>query len=163
MKIENYLINELENERKLNIMFISHNAYWYNLQQLEKKYENCQVDISGCCAFKSWNKDKGENSDLIFYYSDGYFDENDLEYLEQKISRISQNENKRVSLGYSYLIPYGERIDENISEKMIIVSYCDNIRDEIIVDIDSLLPPLSIAGVILKTSDDLNKQKIKRI
>ncbi len=163
MKCENYLVNELEKGRKLNIMFISHNAYWFNLQQLEKRYENCKVDISGCCAFKTWNKDKGENSDLIFYYSSGYFDRDDLDYLEQKASTISKRENKRVSLGYSYIIPIEERTDENISEEMKIISYKEDIRDEITVNIDSLSNPLSLAEIILQTCDELDNQKTKKI
>lgn len=163
MKSENYLINELENGRNLKIMFISHNAYWFNLQQLEKRYENCQVDISGRCTFKAWNKDKGKNSNLIFYYSSDYFDKSDLDYLEQKAFAISKEQNKRVSLGYSYIIPLEERTDKSISEEMKIISYNDDIRDEITVSIDNLSNPLNLAEIILKTSDELDNQKTKKM
>lgn len=162
MENENYIINELEKGRNLKILFISHNAYLFNLQELGK-FENCKVEVSGCYAFRTWSKKNIEDADLIFYYSSDYFNMADLEYLEGKISKISEREKKRVSLGYSYMIPVGERIAKNLNEKMKIISYNNGVRDEIITDVDDAYKaPLNLTEIILKFADELDNQKINK-
>lgn len=161
MKNENYIVNELEKGRNLKILFISHNAYGFDLQQLEK-FENCKIEISSCYAFKTLRKDKVEDFDLIFYYSSDYFDVDDLKYLDDKISKISQREQKRVTLGYTYRIPSEEMIDKDLSEKMKIISYNNDVKDEITTNIDAYTNPLNLAEMILRVSDEFDEIKAKK-
>ena len=45
--IDNYLINKLEEENNLNITLFSHNAYWPEIQKLDRHFENCNVVTFG--------------------------------------------------------------------------------------------------------------------
>lgn len=161
MKNENYIVNELEKGRNLKILFISHNACLFNLQQLEK-FENCKIEISSRYAFRTLRKNKVEDFDLIFYYSSDYFDVDDLKYLDDMISKISQNEQKRVTLGYTYRIKVEEMIDKNLSEKMKIISYNNDVKDEITTDVDAHTNPLNLAEMILRISDEFDEIKAKK-
>lgn len=163
MKNENYLVNELDKGRNIKIMFVSHNAYWSNLTIINNRYKNCKVDISGECTFFGWNRQL-DNYDLIFFYSSSFFDEEDLKKLEQIASKISEEENKRVTVGYSYIIPIDKRKVENMSEEIKIVSFKNSIKNEEDIPIDRYSStPLILAELLLKTADELDNQKTKKM
>lgn len=158
-----YLLEQLEKERNLKIMFISHNAYWSDLSKFANRYPNFKINTYGECVFNDWKKDL-DNYDMLFYYSSGFYNQNDLSDLEEMAFRISNDENKRVSIGYSYMIPENERKVENISEEMKIVSFKDSIQIDETIPIERYnLSPLILASALLLTADELDNQKVKKL
>lgn len=125
---DKYLINRLKDGNHLNIVLLSHNAYWPEVQKLDHHFENCNVVVFGSSTSyikiaDSQKRKKMENSDLIIFYSSGFYNEKGLAELKDIASRISSKKNKRVSIGYLYCIPFEQRSDENISGKIKIVSF----------------------------------------
>lgn len=107
---DNYLINKLEDGNNLDIVLLSHNAYWHEIQKLDNHFENCNVVVFG--ASTSYIKladiqrrNKIENSNLIIFYSSEFYNEKELGELKNIAFRISNDKNKRVSIGYLYCIP----------------------------------------------------------
>lgn len=125
---DKYLMNRLEDGNCLNIVLLSHNAYWPEIQKLDHHFENCNVVVFGSSTSyiriaDNQKREKIENSDLIIFYSSGFYNEKGLTELKDIAFRISNNKNKRVSIGYLYCIPVEQRLDENISGKIKIVSF----------------------------------------
>lgn len=124
----NYLMDKLKGGEKLNITLLSHNAYWFELQLLDKYFENCSVQVFGDGV--SYINMAGiertfkiENSDLIIWYSSRLYSEKELNELRSLAAKISDNKNKRVSIGYLYSVPAEYRIDKNMPEEILIISY----------------------------------------
>lgn len=158
-----YFLEELKNNRDLKVMFISHNSYWADLIKFANKYPHFKLDAYGESGFY-YHEQNLKNYDLFFHYSSGYYNQDDLLYLEEKAFRISNDENKRVSIGYSYMIPMNERKYENISEEMKIVSFKDSIRIEETIPIERYnSSPLILVNQLLLTADELDNQKVKKL
>lgn len=120
----NYLIEQLEKkDRNLKILFMSHNAYWSYLQGIDMRYENCSTDVigRGTAYIGLCNVDL-KDYDLIIYYSSTFYEEDELEEIKKIATQISSNANKRVTIGYSYIIPMEERKDEQVTDEIKIVS-----------------------------------------
>lgn len=125
---DNYLIGKLEGGSDLNIILLSHNAYWPQLLKLGNHFENCNVSVfGGATSYIRLAVDQRlsqiENCDLIVYYSSGFYNEGELAKLKDMASKVSNEKNKRVSIGYLYGIPVEERPHENISEQVKIVTF----------------------------------------
>ena len=43
--INNYLINKLKDGNNLNIVLLSYNEYWPEIQELDNHFENCNVVV----------------------------------------------------------------------------------------------------------------------
>lgn len=121
----NYLINKLKGGNDLNITVLSHNSYWPGIQKLNNHFENCNVVVFGdspsyirCDNIQKYNK--VENSDLIIFYSSDFYDEDELDELKNLAFRISNEKNKRVSIGYLYYIPVEEKSQDNVSQIEIV-------------------------------------------
>ena len=79
-----YIFDRLETGKSLNIIFMSHNAYWADVDMLAYYYENCKVQTfgrgTGCIEwaqlFSKWY-DPIENYDLIV--------ERETDYIEKLI------------------------------------------------------------------------------
>jgi len=101
-----------------------------------------------------------ENSDLIIWYSSRPYSEREILELKNMAFEISNNKNKRVSIGYSYSIPQEQRIDKDVSEKINIISfYNDNVFEEEINSTSSLsaynLANITLAEIETKLVDAL--------
>lgn len=158
-RLENieYLINELNSDRNLKILFISHNAYWSELEKYEKKYKNYSVDVAGETGFFAW-KHELNDYDIIYYNSSYKFDKKHLKKLELIASSISKTSNKRVSILYTYIC----RENNEISDEMKIISFRDLNKDEHTSKFNRYYTsPQELTGLVLKTHDELNNQKIK--
>lgn len=109
----------------IKIIFMSHNAYWPELQILNERYDNCKIDIFGSGpVYISLRRDYIlEDCDLILFYSSRFFDEYELNQIKQIAYEISQNKAKRVSIGYSYVIPLEEREDKDITNEVRVISF----------------------------------------
>ena len=124
----NYLINKLEEGKKLNITLFSHNVYWYEIQKLSRYFENCNVQVfgDGTSYIKIADMERllqVEASDLIIWYSSRPYNEIELNELKKLAIRIANNKNKRVGIGYLYSVPLEHRTSKNMCEEIKIISY----------------------------------------
>lgn len=125
---DNYLINKLIDGNNLNIVLLSHNAYWPEIQKLDNHFENCNVVVFGNSTSyiklaDIQRRNKIGNSDLIIFYSSEFYNEKELVELKDIAFRISTDKNKRVSIGYLYCLPVGQRPHESISKQIQITSF----------------------------------------
>lgn len=164
--IDNYLIGKLEEGKNLNIVLLSHNAYWPEIQKLGNHFENCNVVVFGGSTSYMKSADiqrlnQIDNCDLIIFYSSGFYNEGELTELKDLAFRISNDKNKRVSIGYSYCIPVEQRLHEGISEQIKIVSFKNG--EESIEDAypTPYFTAYDLAELTLATADnyDIGKQQ----
>ena len=125
---KDYLITKLENGNSLNIVVLSHNSYWPEIQKLGNHFKNCNVMCFGNSTFyiklaDIKRQNEIENCDLIIFYSSEFYNEEELIELKNIAFKISNDKNKRVSIGYSYLIPMEQRPYDNISGQIEISSF----------------------------------------
>lgn len=73
---------------------------------------------------------------------------------------VSNNNNKRVSIGYSYMIPIDERIDDRL-QKIKIVSFKNNDKREETTYGYPYFTPLNLANTVVKKHNELETSKIK--
>lgn len=157
MENAEYLINELKSGRNIKVLFISHNAYWSKLTKFEHYYKNWKVDIAGETGFFGWNRTINDY-DIIYDNSSYKFSKEDLNKLEEIAAIISKKENKRVSILYSYI----SEKDNGITNEMRIVSLKDSIKHEETIPFNRYYTSiLELTGLLLKTADELDNQKIK--
>ncbi|MDE5587008.1 MAG: hypothetical protein K2I72_01395 [Bacilli bacterium] len=158
-----HIINELKSGRKINVIFMSHNSYWPELKELEGQYENCHVVLceDGLFYLKGKKTEDIENCDLVLFYSSHFYSEKNLNGIKEIVSRISQSQNKRVSFGYSYVIPKYERVDPFTSNEVQLVSFKDGIEYDETAYGFPYFDALNLAEMTLVTHDELEKQKIK--
>ncbi len=112
---ENYLINNLKQGRYLNVVLLSHNAYWPVIQKLQNKFERFNLQIFGGSTsyIKSKINDTSrqiDDCDLIIFYSSNFYDEKEMNELKSIASKISEEKEKRVTIGY-YATPKPPVID----------------------------------------------------
>jgi hypothetical protein len=61
--------------------------------------------------------------DLIIYFSFDHYNEEDLDYLKEIAFNVSNCNNKRVSIGYSYGVDMSERVHKDYADKIKLVSF----------------------------------------
>ncbi len=125
--MDNYFISQLEAGNEYNVCFMVHNAYWHYLDKLNRKYEGCSIDIYGSSMsyfhIRNRNRQFEYDYDLIIISSAGEFNkESDWKRMEKIAIKISQDKNKRVTIGYNYFLPKTERT-KNISEIFKVESF----------------------------------------
>ena len=86
---DNYLINKLIDGNNLNIVLLSHNAYWPEIQKLDNHFENCNVVVFGNSTSyiklaDIQRRNKIGNSDLIIFYSSEFYNEKELAELKDR-------------------------------------------------------------------------------
>lgn len=156
---KSYLIRQLEKgDRKLKILFMSHNAYWPYLQELDMQYENCSADVTGGgTSYIGIRNLETDDYDLIVYYSSTFYETYELKNMCKIASVISKNKNKRVSIGYSYIIPEEDRKDVDITEKIKIVSFNDSNAYKQTVNGFQFFNHSDLIDMTLMVHDELNK------
>lgn len=165
---DNYLISELKEGKNLDIVLLSHNAYWPEFQILDDHYENCKVTVfGGSTSYIKIANTQGcgqiENSDLIIFYSTGFYNEEELAELKDIAFRVSNDKNKRVSIGYLYFIPVEQRPYKDISEQIKIISFKNN---EEIIEVTYPIPyfsPYKLAELTLATADNYDIDKTQKL
>ena len=112
------LIEELENGRKLDVLLITDKKYLMNLLGLHSFYPNLNVIVLEKIDNYKRVLEDIENIDIIINYHSENENLADLDQLEEIALKYSIDNNKRVTIGYSYIDPYDKGLD-NID----IVSY----------------------------------------
>ena len=166
----NYIVHRLRDGKNVKIVFMSHNAYWTQLLKLDDIYENCSVDVFGggteYIRTSCLSNHVLDDCDFIILYSLDFYSSDELDYMKQIASKISSEKNKRVSIGYSYVIPIEQRTNRNICDEIKLVS----IKDGNEYETTNYAPtyfnsPMQLVNMVVKTHDDLEmqKQKIKEL
>lgn len=161
---DNYLLDNLKNERQLNIILLSHNAYWAAIMKISNKFKNFIVQNFGCGTsyirmYSSPKYGQINDCDLITFYSSKFYNENELIELKKIASKISSEKEKRVSIGYSYYT----LADNGKSEEYIsIVSINDNVETNDTMQAPSFFSAYDLINLTLIKHDDyaLNQKKI---
>lgn len=156
---KSYLIRQLEKgDRKLKILFMSHNAYWPYLQYLDMQYENCSADVTGRgTAYIGLRNLETNDDDLIIYYSSTFYEKDEWNEMCKIASGIAKNKNKRVSIGYSYIIPEEDRKNKDIAQKIKIVSFDDSNVYKQTVDGFQFFNHSDLIDMTLMAHDELNQ------
>ena len=120
----NYLINELERGKDVKVLCMCPNICWSALEKIRRRYANFHIDmvennISDIKARKNFILD---DYDYIIFYSLDFFNPSEFEEMKE-LAFEKSNSGKKVSLGYSYMIPMQERKDKDISEEFRIMSF----------------------------------------
>lgn len=162
--MENYLIEELENNRKLNILFLSHNSYWEDLQSLDKRFSNLNVHAYGESVdylFFSQRKEPfTEDVDLIILYTLDFFSEEELDKLKDLAFDIAYKKDKRVSLGYSYRLSKGEKsYGSSAFFGVKVISYTKKSEREENMNGTEDFSPQDLASITLATEDAIVKEE----
>lgn len=158
---DNNFIKRLREGINTRVMLMAHNAYWCQLQKFEKIYNNFKVDVFGSGTAYARMRKEDIPKDCDFIILDGSDFYRDDEYIETKkmAIKISEENNKRISIGYVYIIPIDERQDPSVFGEIRIASFKNgDIVEEIAPISDHDL--LTLADMIVKTHKALEDQVI---
>lgn len=161
MKSKNYLFEELDKGRSLSVLLLSHNAYWPDLQRIEPHYKNFNLTFTGgsILYLEMTRRPIKYDFDLILFFGNSFYEEKELLKLKEIAFDISEKEDKRVTIGYSYIIPKEERQYKEISEEVKLVSFKDSKEIEETTYGIEYFNPQCLAQMTLVTHDNLDKQK----
>lgn len=148
------LISELENGRKLNVLLVSEEKYFMNLIGLHKIYPNLNIEVLE--KIDNYSKIIGEidNIDIIINYHSKKENLADSNSLEELALKYSLDNNKRVTIGYSYIDPYNEGLDN-----IILTSYKEKVSEIKQFEIDNDYTPYDLLQITLNEHDELEKVK----
>lgn len=152
------LIEELENGRKLDVLLITDKKYLMNLLGLHSFYPNLNVIVLEKIDNYKRVLEDIENIDIIINYHSENENLADLDQLEEIALKYSIDNNKRVTIGYSYIDPYDKGLD-NID----LVSYKNKVNVMTQCEIDNDYTPFDLLQITLNEHDDFEKQKVLRI
>ena len=132
MKRYEYLKKQLDNENNLKVLLLSHNAFWTELQKLSHYYKNFELAVNGGSTLylEMYRERLNNDYDLVLFYSSEGYKANELLYLKNLAYQISNDNSKRVTIGYSYILPKDKRICEDILEEIKLISFKDYIEHE---------------------------------
>ena len=158
----NPFIKRLNNGVNTSFMLMAHNAYWSQFTILERKYDNFHAYISGSgTAYTRLRKeDIPKNCDFILLDGSDYFSKDEMDKTKTMAQKISEENNKRVTIGYVYFIPKEQRIDPNIFSEIKIISLKNNVEDEETISIDGIHNLIFLAGIIVEKHIELENQKV---
>lgn len=120
-------IQRLENGTETKMLLLSHNALWPELQRFERRYENFELEIFGenTVYINIQLRNKGytlPDVDFIVFYSSTFYDSDELEYLKKLAMQYSIDGQKRVTVGYSFVVPEEKRSSKEITDAIEIYS-----------------------------------------
>lgn len=131
---------------------------------LNKRYENAKFEcIGGSAGYLKIRCKSGyiiQNHDFIILYGDDEYRNYEFNEMKELAKKISNENNKRVSIGYSYFIPLEKRIN-GLSEEVKFASYKDNDEYEEILLPSELNDANDLASLIIQNNDILESQKVK--
>lgn len=107
----------------MNLLCISHNAYWSDFMRFKEMNKNCEIDCFG--SFNAVNPRRAinyDNYDAIVCFSPNYDNGWELEEMVKLAEQISKEKGKRVTVGFSCFIPPEERTKKDLFYKVEIVN-----------------------------------------
>lgn len=164
MKTYNYLADILEKSINLKVLLLSHNAYWNELQKVALYYRNFKLtENGGSTSYLDINDQNKMDYDLILFYSSEKYQENESVKLKEIAMKISEENNKRVTVGYSYILPAEERTIADINEEVLLYSVKNGQEQIQKSDGIEYLNTLDLLTLTLTFHNELENQKIKFI
>ncbi len=159
LKHSNKLIDYLESGQNLSIVLLSHNAYWSSLQKLERRYPSLKLNIFGKSPryirmARNDNDCQIDDCDMIVFYSSGYYSEEEMMELKNIALKVSEEKGKRVTIGYSYVIPPNSE-ENNI--KIISINNGEEIAEEFYISFPFGVYPLAELTFINHNNISLEK------
>ena len=161
---DNQFIKRLEEGIDTSVMLMAHNAYWSQFIKLERKYDNFHAYIFGRgTAYTLWRKeDIPKNCDFILLDSSDYFSKDEMNKTLKIAKKISEENHKRVTIGYIYFIPIEERTDPNIYSKIKIISLKNGVEDEETISIEEGDNLIFLASIVVEKHTALENQIVLR-
>ncbi len=159
---DNHFIRRLEKGVNTKVMLMAHNAYWSQFSILERKYENFQAYIFGSgTAYIRWRKeDIPKDCDFILLDGSDYFSADEMNKTKKIARKISEENSKRVTIGYVYFVPTEERTYSNISSEIKIISLKNNVEYEETISIEESYNLISLADIVVEKHTELETQKV---
>lgn len=148
------LIFELENGRKLDVVFIGDKKYSMNLLGLHEIYPNLNVKVLEKNNNYMDVLEEMNNIDIIINYHEEKEDIVNLAEL-QRLAFSSSNDKHRTTVGYTQIDPYEYGLDY-----VMITSYKDGLPTMIEFEIDNEYTPYDLLQITLNEHDNLNKEKV---
>lgn len=164
LEYDNDFMKELEKGRNIHICFMSHNAYWGPLWSINQNSRNCQIDTfdestSDLPVCRKTNNDY----DLILLFSSSFYREDELSHLKKMANEISKMQNKRVTVGYSHVIPMEKRVHLGVSGEIKIISVKeDNVYQETIPTMDNYFTQIDFLNRMEAKHDELESIQVKK-
>lgn len=153
--LSEYLIKELESGKRINMLLMSHELRWEEMKYQASYYKNLNVDTLGLTTLELTSENINNDYDIIVYYSSLVFRKNEYDELKRLARHISEEKNKRATIGYKY---YN---DEKGFEQVIIFSVIHEEEFEIVKDAGKIVGVHDLTAVTLKTANDLDRVKKK--
>lgn len=156
---DNHLIKRLEEGKNTQVMLVAHNAYWCQLEKFKRRYNNFKICVFGSGTAYARMRKNDIPKDCDFIILDGSDLYRDDEFCETKkmAMRMSEESNKRVSMGYVYVIPMDKRSNPNICSEIKIASFKNGDFYEETIPVSSY-DLLILADMIVKTHNELENQ-----
>jgi len=160
---ESYLKSVLDTKRNLNVISMSQDAYFYQVQMLAHRYDNIKIDIFGGKTSYIKNRENMghptlDNPDLIILYSSFIEEDKELETLKDMTRKVSKAQGKRVTTGYAYIIPWEERETKKSLHEVKVLSILGDEEYIETIPTAQFFQPLNLLDITLQVHDELNKQ-----
>ncbi len=160
---DNHLIKRLEEGKDTKVMLMSHNSYWSALEKYKTRYPNFEIYVFGSStAYARMRKnDIPQDCDFILLDSSNYYRDNEFCETSKIAMKISEENNKRVSIGYRYFIPMEKRLNSNVICGIKIASFKNgNFEEKTISDL--YCDVLALADMTINFHNELEKQKVRK-
>lgn len=147
----------------IKMLYLSHSNMWECLEKIKEDNDNVSIDFYKGSTYYIKNKNQYEDCDFIIFYSSfGYadFEEHELKELG---SRISNQKGKRVSVGYSYVIPKEQRTDLLKNLEVKIYSFKEESEYEDTISAPEYFTPIDLMKLVISIHSELENSKIKKI
>ena len=164
-----YLEDRINNGINLNIVFLSHNAYWGNVLLFHDIHQNFNVHI-GSGPFDididtlTIDDESIDNFDLLVLRGRGKeFSMFEFNKMKEIAHRISAKSNKQVTIAYSYMNPNYKKIDWHDEFIIEIVKITENKEDNETLVVTDLHPLQLISYALMKHDDVTYPKGLKRL
>jgi len=156
---DNHLIKRLEEGKNTKVMLMAHPAYSLQLEKFKRRYNNFEVYVfgSGTAYARMRKNDIPKDCDFIILDSSDFYRDDEFCETRKMAMKMSEENNKRVSMGYAYSIPIDKRLNPNIYSEIKIVSFKNGDFEEETIPISSY-DLLTLADMIVETHNRLENQ-----
>ncbi len=105
---------EANNNNKLNIACMGHNAYWYYAEKFALE-QGCTLDnFGGATLYFLLKADVDKNPyDVLILFSNEHYKESEEDSLDDIADAIREKSGKDITVAYLYCIPEEERENKN--------------------------------------------------
>lgn len=135
------------------------------MNRINREHANCEIDIfgGGISYIVNHRNYVLDDCDLMAFYSSAPYELQKIEDILNIAFKISNEKQKRVSVGYSYVLPLAERKCENISEEIRIVSFHDCVVYDETTDAIQYFTPENLIEMVAVIHDELEHQDGKKL